>query len=52
MIWAINANRIVANFAAFEIDDEVLSNFREYSLANSLFWVGHFTLTLEASADL
>ena len=27
-----------ANFAAFEIDDEVLSNMREYSLANSLFW--------------
>jgi len=27
-----------ANFAAFEIDDEVLSNLREYALANSLFW--------------
>jgi F-type H+-transporting ATPase subunit gamma len=27
-----------ANFAAFEIDDEVLSNMREYSLANSLYW--------------
>jgi F-type H+-transporting ATPase subunit gamma len=26
------------NFAAFEIDDEVLSNLREYSLSNSLFW--------------
>lgn len=26
------------NFAAFEIDDEVLANLREYSLANSLFW--------------
>ncbi|KAF1975138.1 putative ATP synthase subunit gamma, mitochondrial [Bimuria novae-zelandiae CBS 107.79] len=26
------------NFAAFEIDDEVLGNFREYALANSLFW--------------
>ncbi|KAF2636203.1 putative ATP synthase subunit gamma, mitochondrial [Massarina eburnea CBS 473.64] len=25
-------------FAAFEIDDEVLPNLREYSLANSLFW--------------
>ena len=52
MIWAINANSMVANFAAFEFDDEVLSNFREYALANSLFWVGHFTLTFEASADL
>lgn len=27
-----------ANFSAFEIDDEVLGNLREYSLANSLFW--------------
>jgi len=27
-----------ANFAAFEIDDEVLANLREYALANSLFW--------------
>jgi F-type H+-transporting ATPase subunit gamma len=26
------------NFAAFEIDDEVLSNMREYALSNSLFW--------------
>lgn len=26
------------NFAAFEIDDEVLGNMREYALANSLFW--------------
>ncbi|KAK4996774.1 atp3 gamma subunit of the F1 sector of mitochondrial F1F0 ATP synthase [Elasticomyces elasticus] len=26
------------NFSAFEIDDEVLANLREYSLANSLFW--------------
>ena len=29
----------VANFAAFEIDDEVLTNLKEYALANSLFWV-------------
>jgi len=27
-----------ANFAAFEIDDEVLSNMREFALANSLYW--------------
>ncbi|RVX70337.1 hypothetical protein B0A52_05836 [Exophiala mesophila] len=26
------------NFAAFEIDDEVLANLREYSLANSIYW--------------
>ncbi|KAI9842031.1 MAG: atp3 gamma subunit of the F1 sector of mitochondrial F1F0 ATP synthase [Sclerophora amabilis] len=26
------------NFAAFEIDDEVLVNLREYALANSLYW--------------
>ena len=31
--------RPLANFAAFEIDDEVLSNLREYALANSLYWV-------------
>ena len=30
-----------ANFAAFEIDDEVLANLREYALANSLYWVSH-----------
>jgi F-type H+-transporting ATPase subunit gamma len=28
----------LANFSAFEIDDEVLSNMREYALANSLYW--------------
>ncbi|KAF1817597.1 ATP synthase F1 [Eremomyces bilateralis CBS 781.70] len=26
------------NFAAFEIEDETLSNLREYALANSLYW--------------
>lgn len=26
------------NFSAFEIDDEVLTNLREYALSNSLFW--------------
>ena len=26
------------NYAAFEIDDEVLGNLREYTLANSLYW--------------
>lgn len=26
------------NFAAFEIDEEVLTNLREYTLANSLYW--------------
>ncbi|KAL8919169.1 MAG: hypothetical protein Q9208_006929 [Pyrenodesmia sp. 3 TL-2023] len=26
------------NFSAFEIDDSVLSNLREYALANSLYW--------------
>ena len=31
--------RLLANFAAFEIDDEVLANLREYALANSLYWV-------------
>lgn len=27
-----------ANFAAFEFDDDVLANMKEYALANSLFW--------------
>jgi len=26
------------NFSAYEVDEELLSNLREYSLANSLFW--------------
>lgn len=26
------------NFSAFEVDEELLANLREYSLANSLFW--------------
>ncbi|XXG94092.1 atp3 gamma subunit of the F1 sector of mitochondrial F1F0 ATP synthase [Hypoxylon texense] len=26
------------NFSAFEVDEELLSNLREYALANSLFW--------------
>ena len=26
------------NFAAFEIDDEVLANLREYALANTIYW--------------
>ena len=38
-----HANRISANYSAFEIEDEVLGNLREYSMANSLYWVsaGH-----------
>lgn len=27
-----------ANFSAFEIDDQVLPNLREYALSNSLYW--------------
>jgi len=39
-IEAFSEDAIVnsTNFAAFEIDDEVLANLREYSLANSLYW--------------
>ena len=33
-----NANNLTAKFSDFEIDDEVLTNLREYALANSLFW--------------
>jgi len=32
------ANLMAANFSAFEIDDEVLANLREYALSNSLYW--------------
>jgi F-type H+-transporting ATPase subunit gamma len=28
----------LANFSAFEVDEELLSNLREYALANSLYW--------------
>lgn len=28
----------IANFSAFEVDEELLSNLREYALANSLYW--------------
>jgi hypothetical protein len=31
-------SQILANFSAFEVDDEVLGNLREYGLANSLYW--------------
>ena len=27
-----------ANFASFEVEEELLPNLREYALANSLFW--------------
>ncbi len=27
-----------ANFAAFEVDEELLANLREYALANSIYW--------------
>lgn len=35
----LHSDVILANFAAFEIDDSVLANLREYALANSLYWV-------------
>ena len=35
----LSADLITANFAAFEIDDEILANMREYALANSIYWV-------------
>lgn len=37
-IYLLNTNIQTANFSAFEIDDAVLANMREYALANSLFW--------------
>ncbi|KAK5134344.1 hypothetical protein LTR08_006524 [Meristemomyces frigidus] len=40
IIEAFSEEAIVAspNYSAFEIEDEVLANMREYALANSLFW--------------
>jgi len=40
IIEAFSEEAIAAspNFAAFEIDDEVLGNLQEYALANSLYW--------------
>lgn len=29
---------MAANISSFEVDDSVLENLREYSLANSLYW--------------
>ncbi|KAL2165247.1 hypothetical protein VTH06DRAFT_543 [Thermothelomyces fergusii] len=40
VVTAFNEEAIAAspNFAAFEVDEELLSNLREYALANSLYW--------------
>jgi len=38
MISVAQLTYFKANFAAFEFDDEVLANLREYALANSLYW--------------
>lgn len=35
-LWLIFA--VIANFAAFEVEEGVLPNLREYTLANSLYW--------------
>ena len=35
----LDPDLLIANFAAFEIDDEVLTNLQEYAFANSLYWV-------------
>jgi F-type H+-transporting ATPase subunit gamma len=36
--FADRIGKCTANFSAFEVEEEALSNLREYSLANSLFW--------------
>lgn len=41
--------RLLANFAAFEIDDEVLANLREYALANSIYWVSRLVFQAHAT---
>lgn len=38
VIEVISNSQILANFSAFEVDDEVLGSLREYGLANSLYW--------------
>ena len=43
--------RSPANFTAFEIDDEVLSNLREYALANSIYWVSRPAFQKRASTN-
>jgi hypothetical protein len=35
---------LLANIAAFEIDEEQLPNLREFGLANSIYWVNLFLL--------
>lgn len=37
-ILADRIGKCTANFSAFEVEEEALSNLREYSLANSLYW--------------
>lgn len=34
----ISNNVFLANFSAFEVEEESLGNLQEYSLANTLFW--------------
>lgn len=36
--WCSGLTRHVENFSAFEVDEELLPNLREYSLANSIYW--------------
>lgn len=30
--------KLAENFSAFEVDEELLPNLREYSLANAIYW--------------
>jgi F-type H+-transporting ATPase subunit gamma len=46
--WAHRA--ILANFSAFEVDEELLANLREYTLANNLFWALSESHACEISA--
>lgn len=36
--YSVEAIAASPNFSAFEVDEELLSNMREYALANSLYW--------------
>lgn len=48
VLTSTSLTQLLANFAAFEIDDEVLANLREYALANSLYWVSRLAFPAHA----
>jgi F-type H+-transporting ATPase subunit gamma len=37
-LWQELISFPIANISAFEVDEDALTNLREYSLANNLYW--------------